>query len=166
MKIEQNMVDKLKVETKTNTAANAVFHMLAVRERSRSTLTLGGLSQKMKQEGFKYPLQDYREVLRSLVKAGVGTPMYSKKGHIVGIHSIKVKLYNLGKSLCGERETEILKEVAKTPGRDAIERTLGITIHPIESLSIAINSKPVNIQFPQGISASELSLLIARLESK
>lgn len=163
MKIEQEAIQKLKNQTKNNAAADDVFYLLAIRERTRGTLTLGALSQKMRQEGFHHTNDEYREVLGALAGAGIGTAVVNRVGNCVGVKDIKVNLADLGVAACtsarlakARKEVAVLEVVAK-------KKTYGIDVKPINSLEISINGSPAVIQFPKGLSAGDLAELLKNI---
>lgn len=55
-----------------NDTSEAVFSLLAARERSRSEIDLGRLKLALIHEGFKIIPQDFIETFRELAKTGVG----------------------------------------------------------------------------------------------
>lgn len=159
--MNQNLLDKLRAEVKTNPAAESVFHVLATRNRSRSSLTLGALNQRMKAEGFKHDREDYRKIIAWMAKLGFGQVMLNKRGRPAGLKDISVNLVALGKLACGTQE----EAKAQKPLHYETEKTLGISIRPVGSLDLLINGKPAVIQFTQGLTAEELSSLVHKLQA-
>lgn len=175
MRIEKEVIQKLKTETKNNPAANPVFHLLALRRRTRGTITLGALAQKMRREGFEYTNDQYRELLNTMAVAGVGSPVVNRVGNVVGIKNIKVNLAALGKAALDAKELEALGVIAEAPkARRTNDRR--IAIKPLRgyaevriknsSLDVSINGTEAIIQFPKGLSAGELTSLLEKLQGR
>lgn len=168
MKVEKEVVQKLKTEITHSPAASAVCYLLALRRRSRSTITLGALSQRMKQEGFSFSRSQYRDVLEMLTKAGVGAPITSATGKCVGIKHIRVSLAALGKAVCDNKEPEIVSLNRRITDRALQVRSAAnsISVKPITSLDLSVNGMPAVLQFPNGLSIKELSLLLEKLQDR
>lgn len=161
MKIEKEMIQKLKTETKNNPAATPVFHLLALRERTRSTLTLSALRQRMKEEGFDYTTEQYRELFKVMASVGLGTAVMNRVGTCVGIKDIRVSLAALGKAACDMKDMPEIKQRRREGDKHSDTQ---VFVKPITSLPVSINGKDAIIQFPNGLTASELSLLLRKMQ--
>lgn len=174
MNLDKNVIEKLKVETKNSPTVNAVVHLLALRKRSRGTLTLNAITQRMRTEGFTYSAGEYREVLSTLATIGVGTPIVNRLGNCVGIKDIRVNLSELGKAAVDSKSAyPTTNKVVKAQPQalqgplKAISQVTGLKINPIDSLEGSINGKPVVIKFPKGgLTAQELAALLNGLQHK
>lgn len=171
MKVQKEAVQKLKSETKSNPAVNAVFYLLALRERNRSTLTLGALTQRMKEEGFNYSRDQYRDVLSKFAKHGIGAPVYNKRGNCVAIKDIVVGLSELGRAALDAKEVSAIEQgvVHKRRVSDKAPQikpadTVGAL--PVTKIEVAMDGKPITIQCPAGMSAVEMVRLVERLQAK
>ncbi len=121
MAINQTIVDSLKQEITKNPAADAVFHVLALRNRSRSTLTIAGLSNKMHKEGFTFDRKHYVDILKLLGKLGFGTLETTPKGKVKGLTHISVKLKSIGEAACNkQQETDLIPYTPKPKYKDLI----------------------------------------------
>ena len=161
--INQQVIDKLKTACKQDASVNAVFHLFALRERTRSTLTVSALSQKMREEGFNYSAEQYRQVLQLLIECKLGESMPSRTGLIKGLKNIKVNLPELGKAVCGAK-AQTVRGYNALP----IQETYTGPKLPKASISVSLsvaNRPPVVLQFPQGVDSSMLSLLIDKLQA-
>lgn len=160
MQVQKDIVQKLKSETQNNPAAAPVFHLLALRRRSRGTITLSALSQKMRKEGFEYSNAQYRDLLGAMSKVGLGNPVLNRVGNCVGIKNIKVNLADLGKAACNEKETsQLVRE------RRVSDKVVDIMIKN-STLDVSINGTEATLQFPNGLSARELMVLLEKLQGR
>lgn len=171
MKVQKDMIQKLKTETKSNPAASAVFYLLALRERNRSTITLGALSQRMKEEGFDYSRGQYREVLGFMAKHGVGAAVYNNRGNCVGIRDIKVNLADLGQAALDAKEVTAIEQGVTMRRRASdrvpqIKRVDTVGVLPVTKIEVVMDGKPLKIECPAGMSAAELVRLVERLQVK
>lgn len=157
MKIDKEVVQKLKTETKSNPAADPFFHLLATRERSRSSITLGALSQRMKEEGFAYTRDQYRGLLKAMSTSGIAVAVVSRKGNITGVKDIKINLADLGKAACESKPSEG-KVVNNKKESDKATTAL-----PITKLEVTLNGRPAIIEFPKGASANDLASILEQL---
>lgn len=98
---KNELISRLRTEASTNPAANAVFHMWALRLRARFTVTIGSLSAKMRAEGFHYTNGDYANLLKFLAGLGFGTLDVSPTGRIKALKDINITLQSIGKAACG-----------------------------------------------------------------
>lgn len=94
---EKEVVDALRKEAQTNRVAKEVFLVFAMRDRARSMVTVGGLEQRMKANGFpNNTKEDYAKILMFLDKLGLGKIMVKSNGKVIGLKDIKVKLQSIG----------------------------------------------------------------------
>ncbi len=89
-------------EAERNPASSAAFLILASRQRDRSTLTLSSLYNTMRREGFKYSRDQYVDMLKLLNKLEFGKLDLNRRGRIVGLKEISVRLTSIGKIACKE----------------------------------------------------------------
>lgn len=169
MNRNDQMIEKLKKEAIISPPVNAVMHLLALRKRSRSRLTLGGLRQKMAAEGFKYSTQEYTQVLKILADSGLGTLQTSHKGKVQGLTDIKVTLQSVGKAVCGDGKTEIRPRKEKTrftPVKSPIRlmpkpQTPTMAVSAV--LTLMVNGKAVNVRLPENFTGEDFQALLDRL---
>lgn len=148
-------IENLKKDTKLNPAAEAVFALLAERERSRQTLSVSALYQGMKLKGHSYSREEYRDVLRTLASKGFGTLTKNRRGNIKALEGIQVNLMTLGKAMCGQRIPQEVR--VRTPNKVTSVKAATLT------LNLSLNDKPVSIQFSQGVTPEELSMFLNKL---
>lgn len=163
-------IETLKNEAKQSQAFNAVCHVFALRRRTRFTLSINSLTQKMKNEGFDFSRKEYENVFKALHNAGLGELVKNKNGRLVGMKNIKNTLQSIGKAACGEQTTFITaqKPVKAIPidlpsihPKTIIERRvnhdLGLIVH--------VDGKPITLQLPKDLDVKDLSKLILKLRT-
>lgn len=164
----KEVISTLKLEAKKSPAADAVFHVWALRKRARSIVTLAALDQKMRQEGFHYAKSDYAPLLKLLASLGVGHLSIDSKGRVVALKDIKTTLQSLGKAIC-EGEASNVKTFRKrarfTPVPAHIAPEAPQVKQPMPGLrvqlSIVVNDKAVRLP-TEGLSPEEIALLLGQ----
>ncbi len=117
MKINQDILNALRLEVSVNPTFKDLCYVLADRQRTRNRFTIIRMIQSMEEKGFKYPRQKYEEIVRFLSKLGFGTIVYSPRGKVRALDKIPVKLQSIGKvALEGGKITEF-KPAKKTINR-------------------------------------------------
>lgn len=165
-------IERLKQEAQTNQAANAMFHVLATRERARSTITLRALSRKMKKEGFDYPNTAYVAILSLLAQLGLGQLLTDARGRTKALKSITVSLPSLGRAICDKGAMAKVKQFrarprfislmpAPAPIKKEEQMARGLTL-----IVPVAGSRTVNLPIPEGMSPEDLALLVARFQEK
>lgn len=158
-------IETLKNEAKQSQAFNAVCHVFALRKRTRFTLAINSLTQKMKNEGFNYTRKEYENVFKSLHSAGIGEIVKNQSGRIVGMKNIKNTLQSIGKAACGEETTFIAsptKPVKAIPiASPMIERRVNDEL----SLIVRLDGRPITLGLPKDLDARDLSKLILKLRT-
>ena len=71
MKTNEQMIEALKVEVVKNPTFNAMCHVFALRRRTRSTIMVASLIQKMDKEGFNFDKASYIKTLQFLADVDV-----------------------------------------------------------------------------------------------
>ena len=166
------VVEVLREKTKESDTLNAVMHVIAMRKRARNNLTIGGLDQKMRSEGFTFTKSQYAEVLKLLASLGVGRLDTDAKGKVRALKDIKIKLQSLGEAAVGQAKklenwrqrhkysplvatAEMIKPKAGGEG----------TGFPV-SITVVINGKPVNFRVPKELNENEIADLVVRFRDK
>lgn len=170
--IAQTIV-KLK-EAAKDKVNNDIFHMLAMRKRARGVITVNGLSQRMKREGFKYSVEQYKAFLKLLGDAGLGTVVQDRYGDPRAVKDVKIKLQSIGFVALGGKTVPLksweprakykpMHEQASLPkGQDVI-------VPPTEPLQtnarllVSVQGVPVEIKFPPNLDLQEIAEILARL---
>lgn len=166
---QSDLINRLKEEATKNPVANAVFHVFALRQRARHNLTINGLKQKMKLEGFSYSTEQYGEILKLLDSLGIGKVDRDPKGRIRALKGVQTSLQSIGAAAVGTDDKlknfrpkpkfmklvpkpEILKqaEAQKTEIR----------------LTVLLNDKPIQILIPKNLTAEEIAGLITGLQDR
>lgn len=162
--------------------AKDVFHVMSIRERARNVITLGGLQQRMKKEGYNYEMGDYAGVLKVLADLDFGSLMTDSRGKIVGLKDIKITLQSIGRAALGESDDLVgwkprnkyvpladaipPESVIESPRRIKTKETIP-TEENLDShtmvLRVLINGRPVNIPIPKEMPEKEVANLIVTL---
>lgn len=167
MSVDQ-VVEKLKAESASNPVSNAVFHLFAVRKRTRSTVWLTNLYTQMTEAGFKYSKEQYAETLKFMASVGIGILKYTPRGKVKGIFDVKMTLQSIGEAACGidpriksfstrkrfyrlrVARPEVLTKEVETP------KDIDI------NLDVSINGKVIQIHIPTNFTKDDIALLIAK----
>lgn len=175
------MVEILKKEASQNPASNAVLHMMALRQRARSQVTIESLALKMKEEGFKFDKKDYEPLLRLMGKLGFGRLQTDPKGHIVALKDINVKLQSIGMAVCGKNFNfvkfnkkpkyraflhSITPEETKAPevAKSAVK---AVPVEPKAkkiTVIVEIGDTPVTFPIPTNLDSDEFSYLMNQIK--
>lgn len=81
---------------------NAVATAFAMRERTRNIITIQRLIKTMKDHGFDFTREQYREVLAYLAHIGLGK-LVKKNGKVRALTDIKYTLMSVGKTALGQK---------------------------------------------------------------
>lgn len=115
-------VEKLQQTTKENPVVNAVFHVIALRERQRYNLTPDGLYYRMRREGFNYSKNQYLIVFKLLDELGLARAVINKEGRIEQLKDFRLPLPQLGALACGQNvELEKMGKLLQSGGKTSIE---------------------------------------------
>ncbi len=171
----KDVLNKVVVEAEANPVSNAVFHVLAARERNRSTLNLASLYSVMKKEGFTHTRSQYADVLKFLGLINVGVLNYTKRGRLIGLKDISISLKTMG-SVAVNRQTPPVSErkkaevihlmnKAKERGSSNMEDKISpLEVPPPSSdrkyVTLYLNHKPFTISIPNEFTKEEVALLI------
>lgn len=96
------MPEALKNYAEKNKVFNAMATAFAVRERTRNIITIQRLIKTMKDHGFEYTRDQYRDVLAYLAHIGVGK-LVKKSGKVRALTDIKHTLMSIGKTALGQK---------------------------------------------------------------
>lgn len=156
------MIEELRQEAKKNQVWNDVACVLATRERARHSLTLSGLMQHMKKEGFFYPVSQYREILELLARVGIGILDKDPKNRVRGVKGIKINIQSLGAAVCNG--TDDLKSFKQRPRYQRVDKPAvlqeDVQYNRLKTgimLTILINGKPVSIPMPKDLSSKDIA---------
>lgn len=168
-------VQTLRDRVAVDKIAKDVFHVMSIRERARNVITLGGLQQRMKKEGYNYEVGDYADVLKLMASLDFGTLMTDSKGRTIGLKDIKITLQSIGSAAIGQSDdlvgwkprnkyvpidTAAPEDIAPAPrARPSEIETKAYSI----SITALIHGTPVNIPIPNELTEKEIASLIVRL---
>lgn len=164
------IVEVIRKEAKENKLADAVFHMWAVRDRARGTVTVGGLEQRMKAEGFNFDRADYAKFLRFLSGLNFGK-LDESSGKVRGLKEVKIKLQSIGQAAIGSKNTldgwrarnrykhlHTVADAKEVPTPRAAPASQSIVF-----LAIHLKDKLVSIPIPSDMEDAEVAALVHRL---
>lgn len=165
------IVEVIRKEAKENKVADAVFHMWATRDRARGTVTVGGLEQRMKAEGFHFDKADYAKFLRFLSALNFGK-LDESSGKVRGLKDVKIKLQSIGQAAIGTKQTldgwrarNRYKHLV--PETKVATATATPTAKPAKAapvfLAVQLKDKLVSIPIPGDLEDAEVAALVHRL---
>jgi hypothetical protein len=168
MIIEKQVIESLKREAETNKVANAVFYVFALRDRTRSTLTIHALDQRMKLNKFIFPREEYCKIVKLLSELDLGTLVTNGKGKIIGLKDIRVTLQSVGNVACnkvGNLEGFHARnkyEVLELPKKTAKPAVIAPPAHEV-MIAVRINGAKFEIPVAKSLSENEIASLIKSL---
>ncbi len=166
-----NAIERLREEAKKNSAANAVFHIFALRQRTRGIITIHSLTQKMKKEGFEYGRQEYVNLLKLLAELGFGK-LEEKRGRIKALRDITVTLQSLGEAVLNKNSsTRGFNKRNKFTALPGLKTNLAPKPMPVEAaptevsvtFDIRMNDKVIATLVPKDLTDEEMTTLVKRL---
>ncbi len=161
----QNLVTELKNKATQDKVFNDVCVVFATRDRARFTVTVGGLMQRMKKDGFTYGPSELQPVLRFLASLGLGHLQMSA-GKVIALTDVKTTLQSIGSVALGQT-TALAKfrqrhkfhaipvKSITAPAAKAIaaavlpKKTLKLNLAPVEKTAIS-----------EGVKAASMTLLV------
>lgn len=96
------MPEALKLYAAKDKVFNAMATAFALRERTRNIITIQRLVKTMKDHGFDYSREEYREVLVELSYIGLGR-LIKKNGKVRALTDIKHTLMSIGQTALGQK---------------------------------------------------------------
>lgn len=154
--------------------AASVFYLFALRERSRSRLTVRNLMLKMKAEGFIFDKTDYLQFFNLLAECNIGHLERSSRGHLKALTDINFTLQSIGKVAVGKAEhletfeTRAIKQRIKTDEQPIPFRP-GLTVkHPLTKevlvkLMVTVDKKPWILDLPKDYTEEDIAKIICML---
>lgn len=163
---KEQMVEALRNKAKEDKVANAIFHMFALRDRSRSDVTIVGLSQAMKHEGFNFKRDEYQKFLRFLSSIGIGQLMQDSKNKVKGIKDIHLTLESIGRAAIGKEIANLdafvprkkFNELIIIPKENKTEVKVGV--------SMSVNGRSYNIDLPEDLTNTEIASVLETIRGK
>jgi hypothetical protein len=178
---DTSIIEALKKEALASKAFNAVCHVFAFRQRTRYVLTIVGLRQKMKAEGFTFSNEEYAKVLRTLASLGIGQLMVSPRGRIRALKNINITLQSIGQAACGDKaKLEGFKPsnkfirlvsnpetVVKKPQEPPKVQELSPKTQESKAIKLIVylGGSPVTFAVPEELSTNEIAGLIQKLRA-
>jgi hypothetical protein len=177
---KQMIIESLQKKAKENKVFYDFLHVCSVRDRARCVVTLSGLSQRMKKEGYAYPDTEYAPVLKFLADLGLGRLEKNGYGRVKALRDVKMTLQSIGEAGIGKSKTlkafkqrnkfmklfEGPSEVVAKPKQEERRQIPTQVILPQAKLIVSINGKPVTIQVPSNLTEQEIAALIGRFQDR
>lgn len=170
-------VTLLRQEVAKSPALRDVCHVFALRERSRSQVTIQSLAATMKKEGFDYDRAAYVGVLRSLAKCKIGILKLSRNNRVQALVGINSTLQSIGMAGIDKRNTinpadlrprytkVNAEKTVKHEVRDEMMATVNIK-YPAK-LSVDFGKGEIStFDLPGGINAKQLGELLTKMFAK
>lgn len=156
-------------------ASSAIFKdvctLFAVRQRSRSQVTVASLKASLMNEGFKVTRTQVINVLTFLAKYNVGRLKYDSKG-VIALTDIKVSLQSIGKAAIEQGNIEKQKPQVKFVKLPAIDfqEPVKEPAHKIKvtprrytaSLVVTIDNETITFDIPNRLTMKELAELLSK----
>lgn len=165
------VVERLKQEAQNNQVASDVFHVLAVRRRARSELTLRSLYNKMTSEGFKHTSTEYSGVLELLGALELGTVQKNQRGRVKALVDVRATVESIGKAALGIRKDlayffprDKVRRHVYAPKPRQIPKPVVNKVNKI-NLELIVNGKSLSIAVPNNFDKEDLVSLIGKLQS-
>ncbi len=97
----ENLVLGLKEKAAKDKVFNDICTVFATRERARFDVTVNGLTQRMKKDGFEYGPSELSPALRYLASLGLGQ-LKTSGGKVIGLTEVKTTLQSIGSVALGQ----------------------------------------------------------------
>lgn len=163
-------VELLKKEAMSDKMMRDIFHVMSLRERARNIITVGGLDQRMKKEGFNYERADYVKFLKFMASVGFGKLETDSKGKVLSLKDIRITLQSIGEAAMGQntklipwKQRNKYQPLPEQPKPQAPQKASAdnVTGFPV-SLTVVVNGKPVNFRIPKELTEWEIADLVVR----
>lgn len=99
---QMQVIETLKRETPNNKTLSDTMLSFASRDRARHAVTLTGLMNRMKNEGFEHARDEYARVLQLLAHLGIGKLDVDPKGQIRALKDVRTTLQSIGEAALNE----------------------------------------------------------------
>lgn len=159
------LIDLLSKEAKENKAFNAFAHVCALRKRARGQITMVGLAQRMKKEGFNYSSAEYEKILKFLASHNLGKLKTDNKGRVIALDDIKISLQSLGAAAVSGGDLRTWKQrnqYKELPAAVSTPRPLQSEPKspPSVYLTLVVNGKAVNVKIPKDFTERDIADLL------
>lgn len=175
----EDIIQALRDEAKSNKVSASIFLVCAMRERSRSSLTIAGLVQCMKRKGFTYERYQYEEFLAFLGKLGLGEVVRSRTGKVRALKNIHIQLKSIGNTAMNNSERLVdfrLKNKfvpLMTDRKPEQKSTLTLKTTPVQiknkrfiKLTVDVDSKPWEFWIPETATTDEITKVLDAVRRK
>lgn len=166
---KEQIAEALKKQRVNDPVWDAVAHVLAFRQRNRSTLTTKGLWLKMRKEGFNYNEGSYAPVVKFLAGLGIGKLQTTKRGRAVGLKDIRVPLQQIGVTACGPEGGDSIPAIPPPRKPSPVLKTASkvskaeYEVKEPLVVSLRMYGHAVKVVLPHSISAYDTVRIITKL---
>lgn len=168
------MIETLKAAANKDKATANVLHMFALRGRARQRVTVDGLKQRMKKEGFDHDNQEYRSILKLLESVGIGRLQMDARGRVKALTDINLTLQSIGKAALGQekalksfRQRNRFSKVQVAQPKTLVSAPASSDSAPsigISGISLVVGGKAVSISLGADLSAAEITAIVERFQ--
>lgn len=173
----KKMIETLRNDAAKDKVLDEVLHVFATRERTRFILTVHGLMQRMKREGFEHGYEEYAKILKHLGALGLGQVIHDSKGRVIALKEIKITLQSLGKAVYAKGESNLesyrkrnkfQKVTFRSPraSTDAPPAAKPQAMPASVALTFVINGKPVTFSVPNNLDANDIGILVSKFQER
>lgn len=162
------IVKKLKQEAETNDTARAVFLLWAMRQRARNTITVHSLVIAMSKQGFYFPAEKYRLLLKFLASLELGRLKVNSKGRVMALQEVSIKLQSIGKAALNQQVSSF-ERIKRQPRFKSLMQPQHMPL-PVISRKLVLTvilgeKKAIDIQIPPNLTTEDLSSLFQGLQN-
>lgn len=100
------------METKVESAYDALMHVLSLRKRNRKDIPLQSLLLAAQKNGFKYPREAYAEAFKLLARKGVGMIEYSRRGKVKRLKDVTIPIKQIASNKESLLKTLVTEQAA------------------------------------------------------
>ncbi len=187
------VISALRQEAKPNSFEEAAFMVFCLRDRARFRVTVKGLKQRMKLEGYdSFEDSQYQAFLEKLGRMGFGTVEKDSRGRVRALNHIKTTLQSIGKAALGQgvslekfKQRQRYTKLGEMP-KAALQEAVAAPAAPVKpkalvrpvlapqarterrqastvGLVVDLGGRAVRMPIPDGLSAEEVGMLVQRL---
>src|ERR1700722_8921493 len=147
----RNMIpERLQAEAQKNECFAAICTVFALRERTRSQVTVQSLMATMEKEGFKFSREQYEKCLVFLATLHIGKLDHDMKGRVRGLKNINITLQSIGLASVGKQVLKRYspkKPFTRLPEPTVLKQPLP---EPVSKAPVSITRKRATLEIKHG----------------
>lgn len=174
----KEIVNRLKIKAGHDAAFNAMCYVFAMRERTRSQISLNSLCFTMAREKFNFTKAQYAKGLEFMALLGLGKLMYDNKDRLLMLKDIKVTLQSIGQAALDKKpslerfhkmpefvDLPVVKPQAETPvAKPQVKEAVLISEEPY--LDVKLSGQSYRFKLPKNISERDILDMLSTLYKK